>query len=534
MANSLYNGNNQRSNGLTQSGSGAVTLNVGGASFSKVKPHTQVFENTQEVDNTDGFINILSVSGTKGTATIPSIKAFCVYNMGDVPAEVQFVFQEWKNNSNTDDANSVDMGGGATVNRYVSILLPAGDFFYLPNGRMIGYNADASAANATTVENTAPNSNMYVDSTADLDHATSATMGSDAAHTTLNLESGHSKYFKVGDLIRIENEICEVTAVGTGADLANSTCTINRGLFGSTAATHADDVAIRLPFFNMYADFDKFSVSQTNKDGKFKAKNFFGYGRTGDAISDGIQAGSIGIKFYQAGYQELGLSGITPNTNSGLAASTAYQFNITIDGGSAYALSFTTDTSNVNFGGKNGILNKIQDVFNTQYHTTSSNLFEKRVTVSIVNGDIRFTSGQYLSGSAVALADSSGGDTDIWGVGRFPAVANVEAAVAAKLPEDTIYNRTTYDSSPNKSVFMYDDGQGNLKGAGNGRINYETGEIDFTSIPNAEFVINVIHKSAHAGGINSDTANGKNTIQTIGARSVNPKINTNIKVIAYN
>ena len=53
MANSLYNGNNQRSNGLTQSGSGAVTLNVGGASFSKVKPHTQVFENTQDVDNTD-------------------------------------------------------------------------------------------------------------------------------------------------------------------------------------------------------------------------------------------------------------------------------------------------------------------------------------------------------------------------------------------------------------------------------------------------------------------------------------------------
>ena len=62
--------------------------------------------------------------------------------------------------------------------------------------------------------------NMYIDSGADLDHATSATMGSDATHTTLNLENGHSKYFKVGDLIRIENEICEVTAVGTGADLA--------------------------------------------------------------------------------------------------------------------------------------------------------------------------------------------------------------------------------------------------------------------------------------------------------------------------
>ena len=263
-----------------------VNLSLGQKAFSKSKNFNQVFENTQEVDNTDGFITILSVSATKGTSIVPSLKAFCIYNEGDVPAEVQFTYQEWKNNSNVDDANAVDMGGGSTNLRYATVLLPAGDFIYLPNGRFCGYNADASAANATTVENTAPDSNMYVDSGADLDHATSATMGSDATHTTLNLENGHSKFFKVGDLIRIENEICEVTAVGTGADLANSTCTIKRGLFGSTAATHADDVAIRLPFFNMVADFDKFSTAQTDINGDFHAKNFFGYGRTGDAISD--------------------------------------------------------------------------------------------------------------------------------------------------------------------------------------------------------------------------------------------------------
>ena len=509
-----------------------INLTLGNNAFTKSKGFNQVFENTQEVDNTDGFINILSVSGTKGTATVPSIKAFCVYNTGDVPAEIQFVFQEWKNNSNVDDANSVDMGGGATVNRYVTMVLPAGDFFYLPHGRLIGYNADASAANATTIENTAPDSNMYVDSTADLDHATSATMGSDATHTTLNLESGHSKFFKVGDLIRIENEICEVTAVGTGADLANSTCTIKRGLFGSTAAVHADDVAIRLPFFNMTADFDKFSVSQTDKNGIFHAKNFFGYGRTGDAISDGIQAGSIGIKFYQAGYQEIGLSGITANTNSGLAASTAYAFDIAVEGGSDDTLSFTTDSSNLNFGGRNGIVNKIQDALNAGYYA-SGNLFEKKVTVAIVNGDIRFTSGQHLSGSAISISAPASGTTP-FGVGRFPAVGDIEAAVAAKVPDDTVYDRNTYDASPNKAAFMYDDGQGNLVGAGSGRINYETGEIRFTALPNAEFVINCIHKSAHAGGVNSDTASGKNTIQSIGARSINPKLNTTFKILAYN
>jgi hypothetical protein len=509
-----------------------VNLSLGKNAFTKAKGYNQVFENTQEVDNKDNFIQILSVSGTKGTATVPSIKAFCVYNMGDVPAEIQFKYQEWKDNSNTDDGNSVDTGGGATVLRYSTMLLPAGDFFYLPNGRLIGYNTSRSAANATTIDNTAPDSNMYVDSGADLDHATSATMGSDATHTTLNLENGHSKYFKVGDLIRIENEICEVTAVGTGADLANSTCTIKRGLYGSTAATHADDVAIRLPFFNMTADFDKFSTSQTDKNGVFHAKNFFGYGRTGDAISDGVQAGSIGIKFYQAGYQEIGLSGITPNTNSGLAASTAYAFDIAVDGGSDYTLSFTTDSSNTNFGGKNGVLNKIQDALNAGYYA-SGNLFEKKVTAGIVNGDVRFTSGQHLSTSAISISAPASGTTP-FGVGRLPAVGDVEAAVAAKVADDTVYDKETYDASPNKSAFMYDDGQGNLSGAGSGRINYETGEIRFTSLPNANFVINCVHKSAHAGGVNSDTTSGKNTIQTIGARSVNPKLNTTVKILAYN
>tara|TARA_Y100001951_G_scaffold77513_1_gene64848 strand:- start:224 stop:1768 length:1545 start_codon:yes stop_codon:yes gene_type:complete len=509
-----------------------VNLSLGKSAFTKAKGYNQVFENTQEVDNTDGFINLLSVSGTKGTATVASIKAFCVYNMGDVPAEIQFVYQEWKNNSNTDDANSVDMGGGATVNRYATMLLPAGDFFYLPHGRLIGYNADASAANATTIENTAPDSNMKVDTGANIDHATSATMGSDATHTTVNLENGHSKYFKVGDLIRCGNEIMEVTAVGTGADLANSTLTVKRGLFGSTAATQADEVAVELPFFNMTADFDKFSTSQTDKNGVFHAKNFFGYGRTGDAIADGIQAGSIGIKFYQAGYQEIGLSGITPNTNSGLAASTAYAFDIAVDGGSDYTLSFTTDSSNTNFGGKNGVLNKIQDALNAGYYA-SGNLFEKKVTVGIVNGDVRFTSGQHLSTSAISVSAPASGTTP-FGVGRLPAVGDIEAAVAAKVADDTVYDKETYDASPNKSAFMYDDGQGNLLGAGSGRINYETGEIRFTSLPNANFVINCVHKSAHAGGVNSDTASGKNTIQTIGARSVNPKLNTTVKILAYN
>ena len=517
---------------------GNINLTMNGSSFGKQKIYNNIFENSQEIDNTDGFINVLTVSTTKGANTVSNIKALCIHNESTVGVELQFAYQEWKNNSNTDDANSVDLGGGATVTRYATMLLPAGDFLYLPNGRLIGYNADVSGANATSISNTAPNTNEYTDSTADVDTATDGAIASGTTTTTLYLEDGHSKFFKRGDLIRLENEICEVTAVGTGADLANSTLTIIRGTHGSTAATHADDVAVRFPFFNAYNNYDRYTVAQTNKDGKFKCMNFFGYGRTSDVISDGIVAGSVCFKFYEAGYQEVGLSGITPNTNSGLTASTTYYFKIAVDGGSVYEVAFTTDSSNTNFGGKNGILSKIQNILDTQYYT-EGNLFEKRVTVGIVDGDIRFTSGSHLSTSAIALTAGTSGtaNTDELfdgtnQIARFP--AKVETAIAAKLPEDTVFDRVTYEESPNAGALMYDDGNGNLVGAGSGTINYETGAVDFTAMPNAEFVISATYLSAHSGGTNVTTANGKNHITSVGARSTNQKLNSKIKVIVFN
>jgi len=506
---------------------GNISLNVLGNSFDKEKKYNNVFENSQEVDSTDGFINVLSVSTTKGANTVSNIKALCVYNEGNVGAELQFTYQEWKNNSNTDDANSVDTGGGATVTRYATMLLQAGEFIYLPHGRLLGYNADASGANATSITNVAPNSNEYTPVADELING-----GINASVTTVAVDDGD--YFKRGDLIRLEDEILEVTSIST------NNLTVIRGTHGSTKATHSDDTAIRFPFFNAYNNYNRYTVAQTNKNGKFKAMNFFGYGRTADSISDGIVPGSVSFKFYSQGYQEVGLSGITPNTNSGLSSSTTYYFNIDVDGsGSPKEVSFTTDSSNVNFGGKNGIINKIQDYFDQQFYTEGSCLFEKRVTVGIVDGDIRFTSGSRLSTSAIALTAGTSGtaNTDELfdgtnQIGRFPAV--VESAVEAKLPDDTIFDPVTYEENPNIGAFMYDDGNGNLVGAGTGSINYETGSVDFTSFPNAEYVVSATYLSAHSGGTNVSTANGHNHLTSVGARSTNQKLNAKIKVIALN
>ena len=397
-----------------------------------------------------------------------------------------------------------------------------------PTTRVID-SADANLMDGTVVSNTAPNSNMYTDSTADTDDTTATdNVDNNATQTTVYLEPYTSaanctaNMFRIGDLIRIRDEIMEVTAIGDKSDLANNTLTVIRGVYGSTATTNTDDDdPVRLAFFNMYGDFDKYSTSRTNHDGRFKAMNFFGYGRGLTVAASGIVPGSINIKFYKQGYQELGMSGVTLNTNSGLAASTAYKFNITADGGSVFVdLSFTTDSNNLNFGGVNGILNKIQDALNTQYYT-AGNLFEKKVTVGLVNGDVRFTSGSRLSSSAILLAAPGSGVTP-FGVGRLPAIAAVQGAVATKLPDDVVFNRTTYEEISNTREFMYDDGAGNLiGGAGSGSINYETGEISFLSFADAEFVVSVAHSSGLAGRASST---GANMIEKIYARSASAKV----------
>ena len=104
------------------------------------KDYSDIFSIRQELDNADAFITMVSGGSSKGTNTLASAQAVLLKNTSSVAAEILITVMDWKNSSDTDIANSVDVGGGgATSLRSWSFLLPAGEFIYLPNNRILSY-----------------------------------------------------------------------------------------------------------------------------------------------------------------------------------------------------------------------------------------------------------------------------------------------------------------------------------------------------------------------------------------------------------
>ena len=438
----------------------------------------------------------ISESVSESASKAGQVKAIKVKNDGYVPAIAIFAYTKWAAEDDTSEAVE-----------YIQYLLNPDEEITIPASRAI-ITTSNEMFDGTAVSATAPDSNEYTASGCLLDE------GSNINTAVTNFTSDDGDYFRVGDLIRLDNEIMEITAISTNE------LYVIRAVDGSTAASHNDDVAIRFPFYNGYHDYDKYSVAQSDDRGRFMAQNFFGYGRTASGRF-GLVPGSIAIQFYQAGYQKLGLSDLTVNTESGLTASTAYEFDIQVDGATNFDnLTFTTDSSNTKFGGSSGIIAKIQDALDTQYYT-SGNLFQKKVHVFLENGDLVFKSGSYLSTSAIALTAGSTGAAEFFGTGRIPAVGSIMASVDARLTPEVFYDEIT-NAETYKNIFMRDDGRGNLIWQNDrivGNINYETGAVNWTisERPNAEFVVSLLHTSPLSGKANSADADRANTlVQVLG------------------
>ena len=540
---------------------------------SVTKNYSEIYTVKQSLPNSDAGVLLISSSATKAIGTIASAQAILIKNTGKICAEVFLVVQDWLDASTGDAVNSVDMGpGSATAIRSWTGLLPAGDVMYLPNSRLLSYAYaggaayESAAKNATgtiAIEPLSINSaNEYrpvkLISGTDYGAGTAVVVddgsGITNLETTLGVDDGD--WFKAGDLILIGSEVIEVESV------SSNTLTIKRGLLGSDAAAVADDAALNYFFGNEYLAFDN-GKCMSDKKGRFKQRGaFFGYGRTADGSVDGLVPGSVAIgPFYtEGGYLDWGLSGITPNTETGLAASTAYTFHIVVDefnnGGfdsvsSETAIAFTTDASDTTFAGSsNAVLPKIQAVLDTQFYTTSSGLNGKKVKIFLHNGDVRVQSMSNNSSTIVGIGNVSG--TTPFGVGAFPALASSVPALQGSEhgggttddivygPKSTLAQAEITDpvsgvSKLNEKAFIFDNGNGDLLYLDKvvGKVDYEKGFCEWTiaALPEAEFKIQAESHSAHSGGVNSDTANQKNCLLEIKARSVNPIKDAEIETI---
>ena len=543
------------------------------------KGYTDKASVIQELDNNDAFITLSSFSKNLAALTVHNAKALVIKNVGITALEISLRHPDWRDDSggtDTDVVNSVDMNeenstGEETIYRWVSTLLPVGEFMYLPTSRVIGYSP--LNASSDLVHESAGYSASGVVEIEPKDIASGAeiipihlysgtTYGSgadlqvteDVAIDELAIDVDDGDWFEVGDLIAIGTEIMEVEAIST------NTLRVKRGLLGSVQAAHSDDDDLNFFIGNEYLAFDN-GKCQTDQNGKFSQRGaFFYYGRSADKKAKGVVAGSVAILrgYTGGGYLDWGLQNIKASDKTGLAASTTYTFHIVVDeynvGGidsvsSETAIAFTTDASDTTWAGSgNAVLPKIQAVLDEQFYTTSSGLAGKKVTIGLHNGDVRVTSHSNHSETRVGIANVSG--TTPFGVGRFPALSGDNVPVllgsehgggstddivfgpASSLPKETIEDPVTGKEIQNTDAFLIDDGNGNLthNGAVVGSINYAKGHCEWTDLPNAEFKVYANTLSAHSGGV-SYVNNAQNSIQEIKARSVNAKQDGKVELL---
>ena len=304
--------------------------------------YTEMVTAKQKVDNTDDFITIAtlgsSLVGIGGSAgqRLKGAKLIVVKNNSPVTVELQLRYAEWVDSSDIDQTNSIDLGpGGATVVRQLSLILGANEYIVLPNQWAVGYAADLSGGNAKTIDN----KGGYDVNSGKLYGDAGCNLGAKVEDTETQITVQDTDLFRVGDLVQLGTttgttatniEIMRVTTI------TNSTVMqVERGLFGTSTLDgdaqttgHVSGADVWLPWFNTQEAYNKYhddanalGKAHTNATGRYTAQNLFGYGRS-TTYPTGLVKGSLAFKFYNAGYQEWNVSGITPSTHTGLAAST--------------------------------------------------------------------------------------------------------------------------------------------------------------------------------------------------------------------
>ena len=526
-------------------GYGGATRGRSGSSFpggSRDKaPKVQVTKSVNYVATGTNSNQVVAIAGTGSDDDLvhDTPRAVNVRNSGRVPIVALLGYESYSDEDT--DAGTVYLHAfllpGESITPPMRAIVPTANHLQILDGEVVDF--------------TAPNTALKVDTG---DNSASGEVNNTTDPVVFELDNGHEQY-RVGDYLRIENEIVKVEGTfddnPTSSTVADNHIVISRGHFGSTTASHSGTADIYWTHFNEHYDFDRVlsgssQLVQTDNLGRFKVSNFFGYGRTNGATAPfGLVPGSVLLRFYSKAYQEIMMGGTTSNipitsaTSSELTASTAYAFNLTVDDSTALTVSFTTDSSNVNFGGTNGIITKIQDAINTATRTTGGALYGYSCSVGIAGGKLRFTSNSHLyphdgtNGSKILLADAGSGTNLLSGsAGIFPDDAVMNAPVEPKLPDLNVYDPITHGKSFNRDSagICFDDGRGNLAGCAKGKINYETGAISIVGAPkNGTFEVSLIHNSPFSGKMDANKADS-NTLAAVHANVLNKNAEGKITV----
>lgn len=483
--------------------------------------------------------SVVTITKTRGAGAFTQPKQLYFENIGK--AMLTIVLKSHEYSDNTTRAGS----------SFIHIPLRPGQWVHLPTtGILNGFSGELMDGSHAT-------SDIWYTPASDQFEDTGLTLGaaiSDPTQTTITLGSTSTSTFRVGDLIQIgsgaansQAEILEVKSID-----GTTTMTCYRGMYGtdagdsdlsawnSTSTGHGNGSKVYLPFFNTVANHGVYSTATCDKYGIYKAKNLFGKFKTVAISSMGIVPGSLALRFYDTGYQAMGLNGVTLNTKTGLTGGTTYGFSIKVDGGTADDITITADTTNDKFGGTNGFLNKLKTALLNAENDSSKNMYNKKVIVSLVGGDILLRSAQHSATSNIELGQMGtlGSNTELFhsssAVGTFPILSKIDGNVAGRLPEDNLFDKTTYDAYPNEKLLAYDNGDGQILGAAKGTINYETGEISITGPRFGAFVYKVDALAPSAGRLDSSATIKKNGIEAVYSASNNPALNAKLLIKAYN
>ena len=505
----------------------------------KRTPKYEITKNVSYVAAGSNSTQILSINKTAGSAAVTGDDPSAVFieNVGIIPAIAMIGYESY-----------TALAHGAV--HYVHTLLQPGEVIQAPVRGVIPLADPLHLTDETVLDFTAPNTTIYTASGALLAEPQAA----DEPDIDIDDGSGGTAagLFKVNDLIRIEDEIMRIDSI------SSETLTVTKGLYGSSSTSHNNNDPIRFPFFNEYYDYDRVlsgntQLVQTDAMGRFKCSNFFGYARLTTGLPSGITPGSFCMKFYSNAHMDIPMGGtgvaggtggsnipITSSTSSKLSASTEYSLNLTIDDSSATTISFTTSSSNVNFGGSDGIVQLLNDAILTATRTAGNNLFGYSCSVGIVNGNLRFTSNSHLyphdgtNGSKILIEDGAGGTNVLTGAaGIFPDINNSIAAVAPELPDNETYDPITYGATPNIGAFAYDRGDSRIYGKATGTIHYETGALDFVGPKNASFQISACYNGPFSGKRDATATARANSIVAVHANVLNRRMAGKLKVTTF-